>query len=216
MTFGDGMGCGPARRPRHSPCRRPGLRPGMKAPCQELADGETEKTFSTKSGFPEKRGPERQEPRWSAARRRAARHAARSVPQGMDLTPRSADRRSIPLGVSRDNRNKARALRAAASHRRVCDRPSHTKFGCSIPLPCPGRGAARSGAKRSRVVRRRTGARRWRLPRPNKAPALRCSRPRRAVRRIASGARRNSATESGIRLEVRDRPTICRPSPRMA
>jgi hypothetical protein len=181
------MGCGPVRRPRHSPRRRPGLRPGMTAPCQELADGETEKTFSTKSGFPEKRGPERQKPRWSAGRRGAARQAARSVPQGMDLELKEAPTGApSPSGFRGTPRQGPRARRRGLAS--ACARPSvsdQARMLSSAPVP-----RARRSTKRSGVVRRRTGAWRWRLPAPSKAPALRCSRPRRAVRRIASGARR--------------------------
>ena len=100
MTFGDGMGCGPARRPRQSPRRRPGLRPGMTAPCQELADGETEKgAFDKKVVFP-KNADRKDKSRDGAPEGvggspsrpvRAARHGQKEIS--------SAARRSIPLGI---------------------------------------------------------------------------------------------------------------------
>jgi hypothetical protein len=146
MTFGDGMGCGPVRRPRHSPRRRPGLRPGMTAPCQELADGETEKgAFDKKVVFPQ-----------SAARKDKSRDGA---PEGVGGSP------SRPVRVARHGqkdtqrrpalhpprifgghgKSKARAPGAAAGHwrarpsslaretRRGTMRGNHAGFGRSLP-----------------------------------------------------------------------------------
>jgi hypothetical protein len=106
MTFGDGMGCGPVRRTRHSPRRRPGLRPGMKAPCQELADGETQKGV-----FPQS-AARKDKSRDGAPEGVGGRQAARSVPQGTDT--RTTQRRPAlhPPRVFRGKR-RARPARPA-------------------------------------------------------------------------------------------------------
>jgi hypothetical protein len=93
------------------------------------------------------------------------------------------------------------AQRQDHQERSTAARPGHEESVC-VPthVPRARRSTERNGAKRSEVVRRRTGASRRCWPcgcagarggwRQRKAPDLRSGRPPRAVHRSASGARR--------------------------